>query len=82
MLGNAIVSGMCSLGALLVGLMPKPGTAFLTSSLRSDAETEKYCKQIAEAVRKKRENNRKFSSLQLKVVMCDIEMISETKRGT
>jgi phosphoglucosamine mutase len=39
-------------GTLLVGPMPTQGIAFLTSSMRADAETEKYCKHIADAVRK------------------------------
>lgn len=39
MLENALVSGICSMGvnAILVGPMPTPGIAFLTSSMRADA---------------------------------------------
>jgi phosphoglucosamine mutase len=39
MFENAIVSGICSMGvnAILVGVMPTPGIAFLTSSMRADA---------------------------------------------
>lgn len=39
MLENALVSGICSMGvdAVLVGPMPTPGIAFLTSSMRADA---------------------------------------------
>jgi hypothetical protein len=61
--------------------MPAPGIAFLTSSMRTDIETEKYYKQIEDVMREKRGQNRKFSSLQLKVVMCDVKVIPETKRG-
>lgn len=61
--------------------MPAPGIAFLTSSMRTDIETEKYYKQIEDVMREKRGQNRKFSILQLKVVMCDVKVIPETKRG-
>lgn len=39
MLENAITSGICSMGVdvLLVGPLPTPGIAFLTSSMRADA---------------------------------------------
>ncbi len=39
MLENALVSGICSMGvdAILVGVIPTPGIAFLTSSMRVDA---------------------------------------------
>lgn len=39
MLENALVSGICSMGvdAILVGVIPTPGIAFLTSSTRVDA---------------------------------------------
>lgn len=39
MLENALVSGICSMGvnAILVGVLPTPGLAFLTSSMRADA---------------------------------------------
>ena len=39
MLENALVSGLCSMGvnALLVGVLPTPGIAFATSSMRADA---------------------------------------------
>jgi phosphoglucosamine mutase len=39
MLENALVSGICSMGAncLLVGPIPTPGIAFLTASMRADA---------------------------------------------
>ncbi|HEU19625.1 MAG TPA: phosphoglucosamine mutase [Deltaproteobacteria bacterium] len=39
MLENALISGICSMGvdAILVGPMPTPGIAFLTSSMRADA---------------------------------------------
>jgi phosphoglucosamine mutase len=39
MLENALVSGICSMGvnALLVGVLPTPGIAFATNSMRSDA---------------------------------------------
>jgi phosphoglucosamine mutase len=39
MFENAIVSGICSMGvnAILVGVIPTPGIAFLTSSMRADA---------------------------------------------
>ena len=39
MLENALVSGICSMGvdAVLVGPMPTPGIAFLTSDMRADA---------------------------------------------
>jgi phosphoglucosamine mutase len=39
MLENALVSGICSMGvnAILIGPMPTPGIAFLTSSMRADA---------------------------------------------
>jgi phosphoglucosamine mutase len=39
MLENALLSGICSMGAdcLLVGPIPTPGIAFLTSSMRADA---------------------------------------------
>jgi phosphoglucosamine mutase len=39
MLENAIVSGICSMGvnAILVGVIPTPGIAFLTGSMRADA---------------------------------------------
>lgn len=39
MLENALVSGICSMGvnALMVGVLPTPGIAFLTSSMRADA---------------------------------------------
>jgi phosphoglucosamine mutase len=39
MLENALVSGICSMGvnAILVGVIPTPGIAFLTSSMRADA---------------------------------------------
>jgi phosphoglucosamine mutase len=38
-LENALVSGICSMGvnAVLVGTMPTPGIAYLTSSMRADA---------------------------------------------
>lgn len=56
MLEKAIVSGICPMevNAILVGPMPTPGIAFLTSSMRTGAETEKYCKRIADVVREKR----------------------------
>jgi phosphoglucosamine mutase len=39
MLENALVAGICSMGvdAILVGVMPTPGIAFLTQSMRADA---------------------------------------------
>jgi phosphoglucosamine mutase len=39
MLENALVSGICSMGvnAILVGVLPTPGIAFLTASMRADA---------------------------------------------
>lgn len=39
MLENALVSGICSMGvnALMVGVLPTPGIAFLTNSMRADA---------------------------------------------
>jgi phosphoglucosamine mutase len=39
MLENAIVSGICSMGvnAIMVGVIPTPGIAFLTGSMRADA---------------------------------------------
>jgi len=39
MLENALVSGICSMGvnAILVGVIPTPGIAFLTASTRADA---------------------------------------------
>jgi phosphoglucosamine mutase len=39
MLENALVSGICSMGvdAILVGVIPTPGIAFLTASMRADA---------------------------------------------
>ena len=39
MFENALVSGICSMGvnAILVGVIPTPGIAFLTSSMRADA---------------------------------------------
>ena len=39
MFENALVSGICSMGvdAILVGVIPTPGIAFLTSSMRVDA---------------------------------------------
>ncbi|MCD6485842.1 MAG: phosphoglucosamine mutase [Syntrophobacterales bacterium] len=39
MIENALVSGICSMGvnAILVGPMPTPGIAFLTSNMRADA---------------------------------------------
>ncbi len=39
MLENALVSGICSMGvnAILVGVIPTPGIAFLTGSMRCDA---------------------------------------------
>jgi len=39
MIENALISGICSMGvnAILVGPMPTPGIAFLTSSMRADA---------------------------------------------
>jgi len=39
MLENALVSGICSMGvdAIMVGVMPTPGIAFLTQSMRADA---------------------------------------------
>ena len=39
MLENALVSGICSMGvnALLVGPLPTPGIAFITTSMRADA---------------------------------------------
>jgi phosphoglucosamine mutase len=39
MLENALISGICSMGvnALLVGVLPTPGIAFATSSMRADA---------------------------------------------
>ena len=39
MLEHALVSGICSMGvdAYLVGPMPTPGVAFLTSNMRADA---------------------------------------------
>lgn len=39
MLENALVAGICSMGvdALLVGPLPTPGIAFVTSSMRADA---------------------------------------------
>jgi len=39
MIENALVSGICSMGvdAVLVGPMPTPGIAFLTSDMRADA---------------------------------------------
>jgi phosphoglucosamine mutase len=39
MLENALVSGICSMGvnAIMVGVIPTPGIAFLTASMRADA---------------------------------------------
>ena len=39
MIENALVSGICSMGvdAIMVGPMPTPGIAYLTSSMRADA---------------------------------------------
>lgn len=39
MIENALVAGICSMGvdAILVGVMPTPGIAFLTQSMRADA---------------------------------------------
>ncbi len=39
MLENAMVSGICSMGvnAIMVGVIPTPGIAFLTGSMRADA---------------------------------------------
>ncbi|HVO68016.1 MAG TPA: phosphoglucosamine mutase [Syntrophales bacterium] len=39
MFESALVSGICSMGvnAIMVGVMPTPGIAFLTSSMRADA---------------------------------------------
>jgi phosphoglucosamine mutase len=39
MLENALVSGICSMGvdAIIVGVIPTPGIAYLTSSMRADA---------------------------------------------
>ena len=39
MLENALVSGICSMGvnAILVGVIPTPGIAYLTGSMRADA---------------------------------------------
>ncbi|MDD4998737.1 MAG: phosphoglucosamine mutase [Syntrophales bacterium] len=39
MLENALVSGICSMGvhAILVGVIPTPGIAYLTASMRADA---------------------------------------------
>lgn len=39
MFENALISGICSMGvnAIMVGVMPTPGIAFLTSSMRADA---------------------------------------------
>ncbi|MBU2228100.1 MAG: phosphoglucosamine mutase [Proteobacteria bacterium] len=39
MLENALVSGICSMGvdAIMVGVLPTPGIAFLTQSMRADA---------------------------------------------
>ena len=39
MLENALVSGICSMGvnAIMVGVIPTPGIAFLTNSMRADA---------------------------------------------
>jgi phosphoglucosamine mutase len=39
MLENALVSGICSMGvhAIMVGVLPTPGIAFLTASMRADA---------------------------------------------
>ena len=39
MIENALVAGICSMGVdvLLVGPLPTPGSAFLTSSMRADA---------------------------------------------
>jgi phosphoglucosamine mutase len=39
MFESALVSGLCSMGvnAIMVGVMPTPGIAFLTSSMRADA---------------------------------------------
>ncbi|MCK9273895.1 MAG: phosphoglucosamine mutase [Syntrophales bacterium] len=39
MIENALVSGICSMGvnAILVGVIPTPGIAYLTSSMRADA---------------------------------------------
>jgi phosphoglucosamine mutase len=39
MLENALISGICSMGvnALLVGVLPTPGVAFVTSSMGADA---------------------------------------------
>jgi len=39
MLENALVSGICSMGvhAIMVGVIPTPGIAFLTSSMQADA---------------------------------------------
>jgi phosphoglucosamine mutase len=39
MIENALVSGVCAMGAdaLMIGVMPTPGVAFLTMSMRADA---------------------------------------------
>jgi len=39
MIEDALVSGVCSMGAdaLVIGVMPTPGVAFLTQSMRADA---------------------------------------------
>ena len=39
MLENALVAGICSMGAdvMLVGPMPTPGISFITTSMRADA---------------------------------------------
>ena len=38
MLENVLVSGICSMGvnAIMVGVLPTPGIAFLTSRMRAD----------------------------------------------
>ncbi len=39
MIENALVSGVCAMGAeaLLIGVMPTPGVAFITANMRADA---------------------------------------------
>ena len=48
MLENALSSGICSMGVdvLLVGPMPTPGIAFLTSNMRCDAGVVIVCEPV------------------------------------